>query len=142
MPIYQVLTTAGTLDAEKRQALAAHVVKVHTEETGAAAHFVQVVFPELPAGHAYTAGTVATPHMIHAHIRAGRPMEVRHSIMRRLADFYAELTGTDPKEILVAVEDVPAQWGMESGMIMPEPTHEAEAAWLASLEANQASQRA
>ena len=39
-------------------------------------------------------------------------MEVRHSIMRRLADFYSELTGTDPKEILVAVEDVPAQWRM------------------------------
>src|ERR1700752_385382 len=80
--------------------------------------------------------------MIHAHIRAGRPMEVRHSIMSRLADFYSELTGTDPKEILVVVEDVPAQWGMEAGMIMPEPTHQAEAAWFASLKGNQDSQRA
>ena len=134
MPIYEVLTTAGSLDAEKRQMLAAHIVKVHTEETGAAAHFVQVTFPELPAGHSYTAGAVATPHMIHARIRAGRPMEVRHSIMRRLADFYVELTGTDPKELLVLVEDVPAQWGMESGMIMPDPTPGAEAAWFARLE--------
>lgn len=137
MPIYEVLTTEGTLDADQRQNLAAHIVKVHTEETGSPAAFVQVLFPELPAGHSYTAGTVATPHIIRAHIRAGRPITVRHAIIQRLFDFYSELTGARPMDILIAVVDVPAHWAMEAGMIMPEPTREAEAKWFAELEANQ-----
>jgi len=139
MPIYEVLTTEGTLDADKREKLAAHIVKVHTEETGSPAAFVHVLFPELPPGHSFTAGTVAAPNIIRAQIRAGRPTTVRHAIIQRLFDFYSELTGAGGLEILVAVIDVPAQWAMEGGMIMPEPTREAETEWFAKLEANQAS---
>jgi phenylpyruvate tautomerase PptA (4-oxalocrotonate tautomerase family) len=128
MPLYEILTTKGTLDVNKREKLAAHIVKVHTEETGSPADFVQVIFPELPAAHSYTAGSVATPHIIRAQIRAGRPITVRHAIIKRLFDFYSELTGADAMEIVIAVMDVPAQWAMEGGMIMPEPTREAEAA--------------
>ena len=138
MPIYEVLTTEGTLDADQRQKLAAHIVKVHTEETGGPAAFVHVLFPEMPAGHTYTAGSVATPHLIRAQIRAGRPITVRHAIIKRLFDFYSELTGAGPMDILIAVVDVPAHWAMEGGMILPEPTAEAEAEWFAKLEANQA----
>ena len=82
MPIYEVLTTEGTLDADQRQKLASHIVKVHTEETGGPAAFVQVLFPELPAGHSYTAGSVATPHFIRGLIRAGRPMTLEVTITR------------------------------------------------------------
>jgi phenylpyruvate tautomerase PptA (4-oxalocrotonate tautomerase family) len=138
MPVYEVLTTHGTLDTDERDKLAAHIVRVHTEETGSPSDFVQVIFPELPAGHSYTAGAVASPHIIRVQIRAGRPMTVRHAIITRLFDFYAGLTGADPMTILIAVMDVPAQWAMEGGMIMPEPTPEAEAAWFAKLEADQA----
>ncbi|QQX86645.1 tautomerase family protein [Cupriavidus necator] len=138
MPVYEVLTTEGTLDADKRKKLAAHIVKVHTEETGSPADFIQVIFPELPAGHSFTAGSVATPHIIRAQVRAGRTMTVRHAIIQRLHDFYSDLTGVNAMELIVAVLDVPAQWAMEGGMIMPEPTPEAEAAWFAKLEANQA----
>lgn len=138
MPIYEVLTTEGTLDADQRQNLAAHIVKVHTEETGSPAAFVQVLFPELPAGHSYTGGAVTTPHLIRAHIRAGRPIAVRHAIIQRLFDFYSELTGAGAMDILIAVVDVPAHWAMEGGMILPEPTREAEAEWFAKLEGSQA----
>lgn len=136
MPLYEVLTTQGTLDADKRKKLAAHIVKVHTGETGSPADFVQVIFPELPAGHSYTAGAVATPHIIRATIRAGRTIAVRQAIIRRLFEFYSELTGADAMEVVVAVSDIPAQWAMEGGMIMPEPTAEAEAAWFAKLKSN------
>ena len=95
MPLYEVLTTKGALDADMREKLAAHITKVHTEETGSPADFVQVIFPELPAGHSYTAGSVAAPHIIRAQIRAGRPLSVRHAIIHRLFDFYTELTGVD-----------------------------------------------
>lgn len=136
MPLYEVLTTEGTLNADKRQKLATHIVKVHTEETGSPADFVQVIFPELPAGHSFSAGSVATPHIIRAQIRAGRTMVVRHAIIERLSAFYSDLTGASPMETIIAILDVPAQWAMEGGMIMPEPTREAEAAWFAKLEAN------
>lgn len=134
MPVYEVTTTQGTLDAEQRSKLAAEITKVHTEETGSPAAFVQVVFPELPAGHSYTAGTEATPAIIRGQIRAGRAPSVRHAIITRLFDFYAELTGASRMSILVAVLDVPAQWAMEAGYILPEPTPEEEAAWFARIE--------
>jgi phenylpyruvate tautomerase PptA (4-oxalocrotonate tautomerase family) len=137
MPVYEVLTTEGTLDADQRQNLAAQIVKVHTEETGSPAAFVHVLFPELPAGRTYTAGAVATPHLIRAQIRAGRPITVRHAIIQRLFDFYSELTGAAPMDILIAVLDVPAHWAMEGGMVLPEPTPEAEAEWFAALETSQ-----
>lgn len=137
MPVYEVLTTEGTLDDDQRGRLAAEIVKAHTEETGGPREFVQVIFPELPAGRSYTAGSVATPHIIRGQIRAGRPTEVRHAIINRIFSFYSDLTGAAAMEILIAVLDVPAQWAMEGGMIMPEPNSEAEGAWFDKLHASQ-----
>lgn len=137
MPVYEVLTTQGTLDAEKRSRLAAEITKVHTEETGAPAGFVQVVFPELPVGHSFTAGVEATPHIIRGQVRAGRAPSVRRAIIERLFEFYADLTDAPRMSILVAVLDVPAQWVMEAGHILPEPTAAEEAAWFARIEADQ-----
>jgi len=139
MPIYEVLTTQGTLDEDKRERLAAHITKVHSEETGGPTDFVHVVFPELPAGHSYSAGSIAAPTIIRAQIRAGRAMEVRHAIIRRVFDFYTELTGASAMGLLVTVLDVPAQWAMEGGMIMPEANPDAEQAWFADLQARRAS---
>lgn len=130
MPIYEVHTTTGTLDQVQRNRLAAEITRIHTQETGAPAEFVHVLYPELPPGHSHTAGTVATPHLIRAQIRAGRPMQIRHAIIKRLSDFYAELTGAPIMSIIVSVEDIPAQWAMEGGKILPEPTPEQESAWL------------
>jgi phenylpyruvate tautomerase PptA (4-oxalocrotonate tautomerase family) len=130
MPIYEVTTIEGTLDDAQRSQLAGEITRIHTEETGAPADFVHVLFPELAPGRTYRAGRPSNPHMIRAQIRAGRPMEVRHAIIKRLFDFYAELTTAPSMDIVVSVEDIPAQWAMEGGKILPEPTPAEEAAWF------------
>lgn len=139
MPIYECLTVEGTLNAAQRDQIAEAITTIHAEETGAPADLIHVVFPELPAGHAYTAGRKSTPALIRGQVRAGRPPEVRNSILRRIYDCLAQVTETgvaDGMSILVAVMDVPAQWVMEAGRILPEPNEADEDAWFAELHAS------
>ena len=136
MPIYECLTVEGTLTAEQRMQIAESITTIHAEETGAPADLIHVIFPELPAGHAYTAGRASRPALIRGQVRAGRPPEVRNAILRRIYDSYATVTDTkaaDGMGILVAVIDVPAQWVIEAGRILPEPNKADEDAWFAEL---------
>jgi phenylpyruvate tautomerase PptA (4-oxalocrotonate tautomerase family) len=138
MPIYECLTVEGTLDAGQRKVIAEAITTIHSEETGAPADLVHVIFPELPAGHAYTAGRESTPALIRGQVRAGRPPEVREAILRRIYEVYANVThsnGLGDMGILVAVIDVPAHWVMEAGRILPEPDKAQEDAWFAELRA-------
>jgi len=130
MPIYECLTRTGTLDPDKRQRVADAVTSIHVDETGAPKEFVNVYFPELPEGRVFTAGEVSAMAVIRGQIRAGRPMEVRHNIMHRIADAYVEITSADPLHVMVVAMDVPSAWIMEGGQIAPEPTLEAEKAWF------------
>lgn len=133
MPVYECLTAEGSLDGEQRRALAEEITAIHIEETGAPADFVHVVFPELSAEHMYSAGKAASPSIIRGQVRAGRPQELRERIITRIFHAYTSLTKAAPMTIVVAVLDVPAQWAMEGGRILPEPTREAEAAWFEEI---------
>jgi len=135
MPIYECLTTQGTLDQAKRKRFAEAVTAIHCEETNAPADFVHVVFPELPEGHSFTGGNGANPALIRGQVRAGRPPSVRNAIINRVFSLYEELTGADRMSILVAIIDVPASWAMEGGMILPEPIKAEEDAWFAEMAA-------
>ncbi|AQA06471.1 DNA-binding protein [Mycobacterium sp. MS1601] len=135
MPMYECITVAGTLDADQRTRIADAITTAHVEITGAPFELVHVVFPELPAGHAFTGGAPSTPAMIRGSIRAGRSEEIRHTLMHRIYDSYTEVTGVDPMRLLVAVVDFPPSWAMEGGHILPETTPEAEAAWVAKVSA-------
>ena len=144
MPIYECLTVAGTLDPDQRRQIAEAITIIHAEETGAPADLIHVVFTELPAGHAYTAGRQSTPALIRGHVRAGRPAEVRETILRRIYELYASVThstGLGDMGILVALIDVPAQWVMEAGRILPEPHKAKEDAWFAELHAASATKQ-
>ncbi len=130
MPLYECLTVAGTLDNDQRQRLAQGLTRTHVEHTGAPPELVQVTFPELPAGRAFTAGEPSQPAIIRGSIRAGRPPEVRRALIQGAYDLYRQVTGAAPMAVLVAVIDVPASWAMEGGQLLPEPERAAEQAWL------------
>lgn len=138
MPIYEVLTVQGTLTAEQRATLAETITTIHAEETDAPAELIHVVFPELPSGHAYTAGRPSTPALIRGQVRAGRSPEVRLAIQQRINDAYTQLTDAEPMSILIAILDVPAKWVMEAGRVLPEPDRAEEQAWFAALHARSA----
>ena len=133
MPFYQCLTTPGTLDADQRRTFAEQITKHHTEVTGAPADFVHVAFRETGPDELFTAGRPSTTTVIQGLQRAGRPDHMRTEMINRLAGSYYELTGKDPMEVLILVNDIPASWAMEGGMILPEPTPDAEAAWFDTL---------
>lgn len=133
MPIYECLTTRGTLTDAQRGSFVESVTRIHCEETGAPKDFVHVLFPELEPGHLYSAGSRARTSIIRALVRAGRPPKVRQAIIQRLWDAYLALTGADVMSVVVAVIDVPASWVMEGGMILPEPNAADEAAWMAKV---------
>jgi phenylpyruvate tautomerase PptA (4-oxalocrotonate tautomerase family) len=133
MPIYECLTTKGTLEPSQRQRIAEQITAIHQEETGAPGDFIHVVFPELAEGHSYTAGRAAHPAIIRAHVRAGRPQSVREAMLRRIFAAYREITGASEMSILVALIDVPASWAMEGGMILPEPNKADENAWFEKI---------
>ena len=130
MPLYECVTTAGTLNPDQRERIANAITQTHCELTGAPVEFVHVIFSEIPLGNSYSGGKRATPTLIRGNIRAGRPDELRHTLMRRIFDAYIDTTGTDPKTVLVAVADFPPSWAMEGGLIMPDVTPEAEEAWI------------
>jgi phenylpyruvate tautomerase PptA (4-oxalocrotonate tautomerase family) len=62
-------------------------------------------------------------------IRSGRSDEQKARIVSELIEVVAGVLGREPGEVGVATVDVPAQWNMEGGELLPEPGE--EAAWLA-----------
>ena len=130
MPLYEVLTTAGTLTDGDRQALAVGLTDVHVAETGAPPSFVHVAFPELPAGHVYTAGAPSRPVVVRGEIRAGRPPSVRQALLERISALVVERLEIPVEDVLIAVLDVPASWAIEGGHTFPGPDPDAERRWV------------
>jgi hypothetical protein len=81
----------------------------------------------------YTAGEVAPSFILVAGCRAGRSEITRQELLHKLYDVIREVTDLPPDQIFVAATDTPSGWLMEAGLILPEPTHDAEAAWMSQL---------
>ncbi|MDO8188514.1 tautomerase family protein [Conexibacter sp. JD483] len=135
MPLYECSTPSGMLDADQRQRLAAGITRIHAEETQAPEPFIRVVFDELAEGCGFTAGVPAPSVILRGGIRAGRSEDTRRAILTRSFELLREVTGAPAETIVISVMDFPSQWASEAGFILPEPTPEAEAAWLDDLEA-------
>ena len=88
MPLYECVTTAGTLNEDQREQIADAITQAHCELTGAPVELVHVIFSDIPRGNSYSGGKRATPTVIRGNIRAGRSDEVRHTLdetdLRRL----------------------------------------------------------
>ena len=79
MPLYECMSTAGTLNEDQREQIADAITQAHCELTGAPVALVHVIFSDIPRGNSYSGGKRATPTVIRGNIRAGRSDEVRHS---------------------------------------------------------------
>ena len=134
MPIYQVATSGVDLSRDQRETLAKRFTAVHHDVTRAPEPFVRIVFQPMPLGLMYTAGEVEPSFVLHAGCRAGRSDATRHELMHRLYDVIREVTDLPPDQIVIAATDTPSSWLMEAGLIMPEPTPAAEAAWMTTLQ--------
>jgi phenylpyruvate tautomerase PptA (4-oxalocrotonate tautomerase family) len=135
MPVYNCVTAGIDLTDDQRQRIATGVTTIHHDETQAPEPFIRVAFTPLPMGLMYTAGKVEPSIIIDGGIRYGRGEAVRRRIMDRLHRLAVDVTGVPEDQVLIVVSDTPNAWAMEAGIVMPEPTPEAEAAWFHALEA-------
>lgn len=133
MPTYNVHYPKGLLSAEQKQAIAKAVTEAHSTVTGAQRFFAQVLFREIPEGDWYLAGQpLVGPHLfLFGHIRAGRTLEVKATLLRALRDALVKHGGAPIERAWVYLSDVPAAHIIEYGEILPDPGQEEQ--WLASL---------
>jgi phenylpyruvate tautomerase PptA (4-oxalocrotonate tautomerase family) len=131
MPIYQCSAPAGMLTDSTREQVAAAITDAHVEATGAPRVFVHVFFHELPPDGSYTAGEVDSKiSWITGAIRAGRPLEVKQQLIKRISASWSEITGQPEKELVANLTEVDPEVVMEFGLILPRPGDEAE--WFAT----------
>ncbi|WP_405136441.1 tautomerase family protein [Nocardia sp. NBC_01388] len=128
MPLYQCLTPAGSLDADRRADLAEAITAIHSSATGTPRGFVNVVFTEYEPSAFFTAGRPNTVSVIGGTIRAGRDRATRAELLTRLSEAWTAITGKDARSLLVGLDEVDPTSIMEAGLIMPAPGE--EAAWL------------
>lgn len=133
MPTYVVMAPAGRLSAERKAEVAAAVTTAHSELTGAAAYFAQVVFTEVLPGNHFIAGAPLRTDSIFVsgQIRAGRSERVKADLLRRIVGSVADIVGVSAGQVWVYLTELPAGQMVEFGRILPEPGD--EAAWVAAL---------
>jgi phenylpyruvate tautomerase PptA (4-oxalocrotonate tautomerase family) len=136
MPFYSCNVPAGSLTDDHKHDLAQAITRIHAEVTGAPPDLVHVIYNELAAADGYTAGEPSSDTVISGHIRAGRSDADKQRLLREVAAAAATTTGTPLDTIAVFIRDVPAQYILESGEIVPEPGE--EDAWLARRERSRA----
>src|SRR5258708_9361384 len=85
MPTYVCSAPAGLLDDGRKAAMAEAITRIHSEETGAPAFFVQRVFEERQLAEGFLGATRAWGQMwIRADTRASRNEAQRRTLILRL----------------------------------------------------------
>jgi phenylpyruvate tautomerase PptA (4-oxalocrotonate tautomerase family) len=123
------------LSAEQKVRLAEEITHAHTEITGAAGFFAQVIFDEVPEGNHFVGGAPLGlgQIFIHGQIRAGRSAVDRQKLITRLVKVASEVSGLPTNAAWVYIIELPARCMAEYGHILPEPGD--EQSWAAALPA-------
>ena len=130
MPIYQCSPQRGLLTEDMKARIASAITDAHVEVTGAPRVFVHVFFNEIPPGITYSAGEPDTKLSgITGQIRAGRTLEQRQHLVKRIVASWTEITGQPAKEVIAGITEIVSETQMEYGLILPRPGDEPE--WFA-----------
>ena len=120
MPLYQFTVPAGGPSAERKAEIAAAVTRVHTETTGAPAHYVNCTFIEVPPGSIFVAGDAVDAGRMVGIIRGGRGEEVKRTLLRGLAEAWSAATGEPVEGFALFIHEVPGYQVMEGGELLGE----------------------
>lgn len=134
MPIYQYVHSGAPLTMVERDRIAKGILQIHHDVTNAPEPFVRVAFQPVPLGLLYTAGTVAPSVILNCQIRAGRTQEQRQELLTRCYRLVKEVTKLEPDQIVINIGETPGPDIMEAGLILPDPTDDAEAEWIRTLQ--------
>ena len=120
MPLYTVTTQAGVLAAEAKVELAGALTAFHADYAGVPKNWVHVVFQDYAPGSGFTAGEVSATAALTLLIRTGRSPDYKRGLLRHLWELLQAATGAPDDQIVIAIQEVPANQAMEMGKIMPE----------------------
>ena len=130
MPVYQVSYQHGRLTEDQKAKVAAAITDAHVETTGAPRIFVHTFFNELPPGISFSAdGPDTTISGITGQIRAGRSLQDRQKLIKRIVASWVEITGQPAKQLIAGLTEIVSETQMEYGLILPRPGD--EPAWFA-----------
>ena len=119
MPLYRCVVPKDSVPYEQRAAIAKAFTDVHCGSTGAPRSFVHVVFDE--GGDRFE-----TPYFLDGFNRAGRPEALKAQLLADLTAAFIEIAGIDADTVSGRINEGPAKWTMEGGMVLPEPGEETE----------------
>lgn len=123
MPLYTVSTTSS-VPVTKRAELANLIMNVHCGITGAPETFVNVLFMEnVPLEKGVSLNVLGA-------VRKGRTGEMNATLQQELVRRISELMKVPEFQMELSLFEVPAQWVMEGGEVLPEPGEEALCEWL------------
>ena len=129
MPVYTCTTTAATLTADVKGALAQEISRIHAEINHVPSTYVNVVFHELPAGGIYTDGVPANPVLVNGWVRSGHPADKTTRLATEIAAAVSRIANVDPDRVMMVIQNSPASGAVEGGRVLPEPGQ--EQAWIA-----------
>ncbi len=121
MPLYTCVSDHRTDDA-KRQAIALAITESHCSHTGAPPEFVHVTFND------YLGGTSKSTLRIVGTIRTGRTHEVKSSMHAEIVGKVAGILSASHDQVTLVLQEMPAEWAMEGGHVLPAPG--TEAGWM------------
>jgi phenylpyruvate tautomerase PptA (4-oxalocrotonate tautomerase family) len=130
MPVYVWTSQQGTFSQDQRKSLATAVTDIHCSTTGAPRNFVRVIFNTYPEGNGFVAETPSATVFLLCHIRGGRTLETKHSMLKQLNDAAVKIGGISSDALAIILAEIPPAHGMEFGLILPGITPEEEANWL------------
>jgi phenylpyruvate tautomerase PptA (4-oxalocrotonate tautomerase family) len=120
MPLYTVTTQAASLDDDAKARLAAKLTALHCEMSGVPKNWVHIVFHDYPAGSGFTAGELAAAVGLTLLIRTGRSPEYKRELLRRTWELLQGAIGAPDDQIVIGIQEVPANQAMEMAQIMPD----------------------
>jgi phenylpyruvate tautomerase PptA (4-oxalocrotonate tautomerase family) len=133
MPTYRCTASHGLLDTERKAAIAREITRIHSEVTGAATFFAQVIFDEVPSGNYFVGGARLQGGQIfvNGQIRAGRSQLDLRRLLKDLLAGVTAASGLSSQFVWIYVTELPARHMAEYGQILPEPGD--EQGWLTNL---------
>jgi phenylpyruvate tautomerase PptA (4-oxalocrotonate tautomerase family) len=120
MPLYTITSQAGVLDGAAKADLADKITAFHAEYAGLPKNWVHIAFHEYPIGNGFTAGRPSSTAALTVLIRSGRSPDYKREMLKRLWSLLQTATGAPDEEIVLGIQEVPANQAMEMGRIMPD----------------------
>jgi len=131
VPTYHCHVPSGAFNSQQKGEIAQAITLRHSEATGAPPYFVQVMIEETTADR-YLGGTSASGHIwIRGDIRAGRTIEQRTGMMKKIMQDVSRITAVAENDIWVYLCNLDPTDMIEYGHVLPAPGQ--EAAWFEAL---------